>query len=501
MWILLIVLPCLVLGPPLHPSGSSFHVTCHDLATHVGVAARLQYDVIADTPVTGGRVARAQARVKTPAVLGSSMHMKTSAVPGSPFTFSTSDSVPGMMLDTNTGLFSGTPTTPQLTLVCVSATDATAEMTQTACCSISVSAAPLLTCPGPFTADVGTAATFTWTASGGIQSGLIFHRFFGGNLLNNGNFAFACPSAGAIDFLDANVNPGAGWAVSPDAKLEVSNLFANPYGVIGTTTSGCIAELNADFVDTWFQILPLAAGTYYFQLSYATRAGGSVASMSVRVGPPGGTKRVVLTLGAMGSFTTNVLTAFGGSFTVPLGQALTEFQLFSFDASQNGVGNIVGDVFIGLGATPPAGMTVSSATGSFFTLSGVPTTPQSSTEVCIITTTLLGEASVRTPAVCCPVTINAAPVHICTGPLSLQVGVFSDTFSWNISLGTSPYTYSVASGSLPAGMTLTATGLFSGTPTETQASTSLCIRAMDSVGVTATACCDLTIEEGSLRTE
>ena len=87
-----------------------------------------------------------------------------------------------------------------------------------------------------------------------------------------------------------------------------------------------------------------------------------------------------------------------------------------------------------------------------------------------------------------PPTPSPTPVTLTISPTTLPnptVGVaYSETVT--ASLGTSPYTYSVASGSLPAGLSLnSSTGVISGTPTAS-GSVSFTISASDSASPTGT---------------
>jgi hypothetical protein len=52
--------------------------------------------------------------------------------------------------------------------------------------------------------------------------------------------------------------------------------------------------------------------------------------------------------------------------------------------------------------------------------------------------------------------------------------------------GTSPYSWTIASGSLPAGLTLSSNGLISGTPTAAASSTSVTFQVTDTNNRTAT---------------
>ncbi len=178
------------------------------------------------------------------------------------------------------------------------------------------------------------------------------------SLLVNGNFAHLC-GLGPWP-LDALNDTSAGWTVVPDHILELG--LPGPYGVTGITTSGCIVEMNVNGPNTWFQQLTLTPlATYTFRLLYAARAGYSN-SARVEVGPPGGPFAPLLTL----STASATFTLYGGSFSVPFGQTVTQFRLVS--VSGGSVGNIVGDVFLcPAGAGAPAASTAYCSSPAFAT--------------------------------------------------------------------------------------------------------------------------------------
>jgi hypothetical protein len=75
----------------------------------------------------------------------------------------------------------------------------------------------------------------------------------------------------------------------------------------------------------------------------------------------------------------------------------------------------------------------------------------------------------------------------CTLPATAQVGV-AYSGSCSASNGTAPYTYSITSGALPAGLTLnTSTGAITGTPTTQGANSSFTVTATDSESPAVTA--------------
>ncbi len=111
----------------------------------------------------------------------------------------------------------------------------------------------------------------------------------------------------------------------------------------------------------------------------------------------------------------------------------------------------------------PAGLSLSGCT-----VSGTPTAAGSSTVQVKVTDSDHPQQSVTGPET---ITINPAGALSLTGTLpNATVGV---AYSQNLNAtgGKTPYTFSVTSGSLPAGLTLSASGTVSGTPTTPGAST------------------------------
>src|SRR5437867_767027 len=81
--------------------------------------------------------------------------------------------------------------------------------------------------------------------------------------------------------------------------------------------------------------------------------------------------------------------------------------------------------------------------------------------------------------------VGPSPVSITTSTVPpLQIGMPS-SFKFDATLGQPPYTWSVASGTLPPGMTLRSDGTVSGTPTQAGQFT-FSVRVQDSSGATAT---------------
>ena len=90
------------------------------------------------------------------------------------------------------------------------------------------------------------------------------------------------------------------------------------------------------------------------------------------------------------------------------------------------------------------------------------------------------------------ITINAAP-SITTG--SLPNGTVGVSYSQTLSVtgGTSPYNWSITSGSLPAGLSLSPSGVVSGTPTSAVGPTSITFQVTDLTSATASKSLSITI--------
>jgi hypothetical protein len=122
-------------------------------------------------------------------------------------------------------------------------------------------------------------------------------------------------------------------------------------------------------------------------------------------------------------------------------------------------------VFTVASGTLPAGLTLSSDG----LLSGIPSTAGSE----IVTIRAVDDDDGCFEETTFTIVIDAAPpgpeecLEIVLSPATLPAGMVDEAYSQQITAsgGTGPYTFEVISGTLPAGLTLTAGGLLSGTPT------------------------------------
>lgn len=134
------------------------------------------------------------------------------------------------------------------------------------------------------------------------------------------------------------------------------------------------------------------------------------------------------------------------------------------------------------GSLPP-GLSLSSA-GQ---LAGTPTGSGTFTFVITVTDSSTGAGAPFSRAGSYTLTVNTSTLAIAPGSLpSGKVGVTYTLLSLTASGGAAPYSYSLKSGSLPAGLSLSATGVLSGTPTS-GGSFPFTVIATDAAGLTGSA--------------
>ncbi len=204
---------------------------------------------------------------------------------------------------------------------------------------------------------------------------------------------------------------------------------------------------------------PTAAGTTNITAQVADAAGGTATkALSITIGAPVAIGTTSLPNATVGTAYSQTLAATGG--VTPYGWSLTSGAL-------------------------PAGLSLNATTG---VISGTPTAAGTSMFT-VQVTDLAGGSATRSLSIA----VAATPVSITTTSLdSATVGV---SYSQMLAAtgGVTPYTWSVTTGALPAGLSLNAaTGEISGTPTAAGTST-LTVQVSDSQSTPATATKSLTI--------
>jgi hypothetical protein len=342
--------------------------------------------------------------------------------------------------------------------------------------------------------QVGVAYNQTLTASGGtgpytfsVQSGTLP----AGLTLTAGGVLSGTPTAAGsstvtIQATDAASCPGVitytlviSAAACPVITLSPATL---PSGIVGVAYSQTITGSGGTAPYT-FSVLSgtLPAGLSLSAAGVLSGTPTTVASSTVTIqaldaaGCPG----VITYAIVIGAASCPVLTL--SPATLPSGIVGT-----AYTQAITASGGTAPYTFTVLTGTLPAGLSLSAAG----VLSGTPTTVGSST----VTIQALDAAG-------CPgvityvIVIGAASCPVLTlSPATLPSGIVGTAYSQTITAtgGTAPYTFSVLTGTLPAGLSLSAAGVLSGTPT-TVGSSTVTIRALDAAGCPAVIAYTITI--------
>ncbi|HTB11342.1 MAG TPA: putative Ig domain-containing protein [Bryobacteraceae bacterium] len=288
------------------------------------------------------------------------------------------------------------------------------------------------------------------------------------------------PTASGTFILSVQVNDSSGLSVTKQFTLSVSTGLSIltttlPNGSVGTiyptqtlsagggqppyrwtiTTGTLPAGLALDGVFGRISGTPTANGKSSFTLMVTDNQGNTAtANLSITIGA-GATITITpttLTAGTVGTAYTAAFSASGG--TAPYTWAVTT-------------------------GTLPAGLALNSSTGA---VTGTPTTAgnYSFSVTATDSTQATGQAAIS-------LTISAtAPLTITTS--SLPNGTVGTAYTGALAAtgGTSPYTWALSAGTLPAGLSLNAsTGAITGTPT-TAATSSLTVQVTDAAKNTAT---------------
>jgi RHS repeat-associated protein len=232
------------------------------------------------------------------------------------------------------------------------------------------------------------------------------------------------------------VNPAAlanGAAGTPYNQTITASGGSGPY--VFTVSSGTLPAGLALSPSGVLSGTPTTGGSYPFTVS-ATDAQGCAGSRAYTVTVTGGCPGI----------TVNPATPAGGRVGTPYSQTFTA------------TGGQTPYAFAVSAGTVPPGLTIS-AGGA---LSGTPTTAGNFTFTVRAT-----DASGCTGTVTATVGILAACGPLSFSPVNLAPATLNAASSQTLSVtgGTSPYVYAVTSGTLPAGMSLSQTGVLSGTPT------------------------------------
>ena len=362
--------------------------------------------------------------------------------------------------------------------------------TSAASASATPNTSPTLNFPAPPAGQVGVAysnqltvtngtAPFTWSVSAGaLPAGLT---------LSSSGLLSGTPTTVGSSTFTVRVVDGSGQSATQSVTLVVTDVPAVPAAPTATAgitsaTVSWVAPANNGSAITGYTVTPYKAGVAQTPVSYDASA----------------TTRTLtgLTAGSSYTFTVAATNATGTSAASAQSAAVTPYALPdapSIAAATAGdsaatltwtTPNSNGSPITGYVVTPYIGSTAqqtqtfSAATTQ--TVTGLTAGTAYTFTVAAVNQAGTGPAS----AASTPVTPNSSPSLNFPAPPAGQVGVpYSNQLT--VTNGTAPFSWSVTTGNLPAGLTLSSSGLLSGTPT-TVGSSTFTVQVVDGSGQSAT---------------
>jgi hypothetical protein len=375
-----------------------------------------------------------------------------------------SGSLPAGLTLSSSGLISGTPTTVSSSTFVVRATDsANTPMTATASLTLNVTATPLVigsaTVPNGV---VGKAYSDTLTASGGVAPytwSVASGTLPPGLTLSAGGVLSGSPTTAGLYTFTAQVTD-----TEPSPQKTTKSFTFTIYSALAITTASLP---NGSVKDAYTATLQATggSGTLTWTLASGTLpAGLTLSSTGVISGTPTTAQQSTFTVQVSDTgnpqqtaTATYTLTVVLSTLVITTTSLPNGTQNAPYSATlQSSGGNPPVTWSIVSGTLPPS-LTLNSATGVIsgtpstvttanFTVQATDTTPASVTQA--LTLTIVGLA---------PLTITTA---------TLPNGNIGTAYSSTLMAtgGATPYTWSVASGTLPVGLMLSSSGVLSGTP-------------------------------------
>ncbi len=497
-------------GTPTASGSFSFTVKVTDSTTPTAQTATKSFTIsvaAAVTPVTISTGSVPSGQVGT-------AYSTTLAASGgtTPYSWSiSSGALPGGLTLSTAGTISGTPTASGSFSFTVKVTDSTTPTAQTATTSLTITVAAagapvtISTSSVP-TGQVGTAYSTTLAASGGttpyswsISSGALP----GGVTLSTGGTISGTPTAYGSFSFTAKVTDSTTPTVQTATKSFTLTIAVAVTPVQITSSTVPSGQVGTGYSTT----LGASGGTtpYSWSISSgALPAGVTLSAAGTLSGTPTASGSFTFTAKVTDSTTPTAQTA-TESLTLTIAAAVSPVTITTSTLPAGQVGVAYSTLLVASGGTTPyswslgsgilpAGLSLS--TGG--TLSGTPTAAGSFTFTVKVTDSTTPTAQTATKSLTFIAAAANPPVQITT--TSVPAGQVSVAYSTTLQAteGTTPYTWSITSGSLPVGLTLSAGGTISGTPTTT-GSSSFTVKVTDSgsPATSATASFSITISAGS----
>jgi uncharacterized protein YhjY with autotransporter beta-barrel domain len=386
---------------------------------------------------------------------------------------------PGLSLNFFNGTITGTPTTAGTYPFTVTATDLN-NATGSQAYSVVIGGNILTVAPAALPSGTqGVSYNQTVTASGG--TGPYTYSVSAGSLPaglainpSTGAITGIPTGSGASSFtIQANDTLGNFGTQAYTVNIGTNTLTINPASLPNATQGAAYSQTGSATGGTGPYTYSVTAGSLPAGLSLNSSS-GAITGTPAASGPSSFTIQATDTNGNVGSRSYGINTGASSSLTVSPANLPNGSQGIVYSQTVTASGGSGPYTYSIISGSLPTGLTLSSGG----VISGTPTGSGPSTFT-IGATDSLGNAG-NSPSY----TLNIGTASLTVNPASLPAGTRSVAYSQTLTAagGTGgPYTYSVLSGALPAGLTLTSGGLISGTPTVNGAS-AFRVRVLDSSG-------------------
>ena len=358
-----------------------------------------------------------------------------------------------------------------------------------------IAPAVMITTPSPLPpGQVGVAYSVTLAASpgvppymwssSGLPSALTLNPSTG---VLSGTPTAAGPLSFGLSVMDAAGGASSGtFSLTVNPKLTITNTSPLPAAMVGAAYSDTFAATGGSGGYTW----AVTSGTLPTGLTLT--AAGVLSGTAASAGAANFTVTVTDSSSetASGSFALTVNPKLVITNTSPLPAATVDSAYSDTFAATGGTGS--GYTWAVTSGTLPAGLTLSSAG----LLSGTPTAAGPSSFTVTVT-----DSGSETQSGVFSLTVNGLPALTITTSSPLANGIVGVAYNQTLSGtgGLTPYTWSVTSGALPAGLTLnTSSGQISGTPVAPPGTATFTIELKDSEtpAVTTSKAFSITISTG-----
>ena len=349
------------------------------------------------------------------------------------------------------------------------------------------------------TGQLGTAYSATLTASGGVPPyswSLTSGTLPAGLTLNASTGAITGTPSAAVastpltfmvtDSSSPALTQSAALALTVSAASLVISTSSLPNGQIGTAYSSTLAATGGVSPYTW----SLTSGALPAGLTLNASTGAITGTPSAAVASTPLTFKVTDSSSPALTQTANLtLTVSPASLTISTSSLPNGQTAVAYSATLAASGGVSPYTWSLTSGTLPAGLALNASTGA---VTGTPSAAVTSTPLAFKVTDSSSPALTQTANL----TLTISPASLVISTSSLPNGQTGAAYSATLAAtgGVSPYTWSLTSGTLPAGLTLNAsTGAITGTPSAAVASTPLTFKVTDSSSPALTQTANLTL--------